>query len=119
MSYTKLLAWNESFLLAKAIYSLTTHFPPEERFGLVSQMRRAALSIPSNLAEGSRRGSSKEFKHFCSIAYGSASELEVQLRFSKELDMAPAILYKTVESKLDLTLCLLNGLTRPRSSTSS
>jgi len=112
MAYTNLNAWKESFQLAKDIYHLTKCFPSEERYGLISQMRRAALSIPSNLAEGSRRNTKKDFKQFCTIAFGSASELEVQLRFAKEMHFAPEETFILPSHRLTTTLKLLNGLNR-------
>jgi four helix bundle protein len=71
--------------LTRAIYRLTAGYPTDEKFGLVSQMRRAAVSIPSNLAEGAARSSSKEFRNFLSIARSSLSELDTQLDLSQEL----------------------------------
>jgi four helix bundle protein len=77
--------WRKSIALVKSIYELTLNFPAEETFGLVSQMRRAAVSIPSNIAEGAARSSRKEFINFLHIAQGSASELETQIIISSEL----------------------------------
>jgi len=70
---------------AKQVYQMTVHFPKEEMYGLTSQMRRAAVSIPSNIAEGSARSGSKEFLQFLSIARGSAAELETQLILASQL----------------------------------
>jgi four helix bundle protein len=83
--YKDLIVWQKSIMLVKHIYQLTQRFPSEEKFGLVSQMRRSAVSIPSNIAEGQARRSSKEFAQFLSHAKGSAAELETQLIISKEL----------------------------------
>jgi four helix bundle protein len=107
MAYSNLLVFKESFRLAKIIYQLTDQFPKHERYGLVSQMRRAAVSVPSNIAEGSRRGHKKEFLQFCNIAFGSASELEVQLSLSKELGFAPEDSFSESEQALTSTLKLL------------
>ena len=71
--------------LSRTVYRLTAGFPSEEKFGLVSQMRRAAVSIPSNLAEGAARSSRNEFRNFVSIARGSLSELDTQLDLSQQL----------------------------------
>jgi len=85
-SYKDLEVWQVSLELVKAIYQITGKFPSSERFGLTQQIRRAAISIPSNVAEGQFRNSSKEFKQFLSIALGSAAELETQLIIAREID---------------------------------
>jgi four helix bundle protein len=84
-SYKDLLVWRKGIDLVKETYLLTSQFPPEERFGLSVQMRRAAVSVPSNIAEGQARKSSAEFKQFLSIAQGSLAELETQLTITSEL----------------------------------
>ena len=68
-----------------SIYALTEHFPSKEVYGITSQMRRAAVSVPSNIAEGRRRGSDADFRQFLRVAYGSLAELETQLLISKRL----------------------------------
>ena len=78
-------AWKAAMALVKSIYEATRTFPREEIYGLTAQMRRAAISIPSNLAEGAARTGRKEFAQFLSIAKGSLSELETQLLISAEL----------------------------------
>ena len=83
--YKDLHVWQKGMQLAKEIYLLTGKFPSEEKFGLVSQMRRAAVSIPSNIAEGQARNTSGEFVQFISHAEGSAAEVDTQLRLSIEL----------------------------------
>ncbi|MGQ0577415.1 MAG: four helix bundle protein [Betaproteobacteria bacterium] len=80
-----LQAWKSAMALVKDVYTLTRAFPKEEVYGLVSQMRRAAVSIPSNLAEGAARNGPKEFVQFLGVAKGSLSELETQLLISAEL----------------------------------
>lgn len=85
-SYKDLIVWQKTLELAKEIYALTNKFPREEQFGLVSQMKRAAVSILSNIAEGSGRYYSGEWKQFYSFAYGSVLELEAQLILSRELN---------------------------------
>lgn len=87
--HEQLEAWKLSMQLAKAVYALTTGFPTEERYGLSQQMRRAAVSIPSNLAEGAARASAKERAHFISIARGSQSELDTQLQLAAMLGWLP------------------------------
>jgi four helix bundle protein len=107
-SYKDLNVWKESYCLAKEIYLLTERFPSHERFGIASQMRRASVSIPSNIAEGYRRNSGKEMIRFCRYAYGSASELEVQLMLSKDIGLAEDDLFVESEKSLTSTLRLLN-----------
>lgn len=86
-SYKELTVWRKSVDLVKDVYRVTKGFPQNEQFGIVSQMRRAAVSIPSNIAEGYGRKSSKEYKQFYSIAYGSALELDTQLIICEELGL--------------------------------
>ena len=88
-SYQDLIVWQRSVDLGIEIYKVTEYFPADERFGLISQMRRAAVSIPSNIAEGKYRRSSKEFAKFLHIAFGSGAELETQLLFSLRLGYLP------------------------------
>jgi four helix bundle protein len=85
-NYKDLLVWQKGIALAKVVYRLTQRFPAEEKFGLVAQMRRAAVSIPSNLAEGQARHTSGEFVQFISHAEGSSAELDTQLILAVELD---------------------------------
>src|SRR3989440_1666555 len=84
-SYKDLNVWQKGIELAKLIYTLTTRFPAEEKFGLISQMRRAAVSIPSNIAEGQARHTRKEFIQFLSHSEGSVAELETQVILGVEL----------------------------------
>jgi four helix bundle protein len=85
-SYRELLVWQKGMALAKQVYQLTAGFPAEEKFGLVSQMRRAAVSVPSNLAEGQARNTTGEFVQFISHAEGSLAELDTQLLLAVELN---------------------------------
>ncbi|MDD2758118.1 MAG: four helix bundle protein [Patescibacteria group bacterium] len=78
-SHKDLLVWQKSMQLVTIVYEITVQLPAEERFGLVSQMRRCAVSIPSNIAEGYARQNRKENKQFVNIAYGSAVELDTQI----------------------------------------
>ena len=84
-SYKDLLVWQKGIALAKLVYQLTKNFPSEEKFGLVAQIRRAAISVPSNIAEGQARHTTGEFIQFISHAEGSAAELDTQLILSIEL----------------------------------
>jgi len=80
----KLLAWQESVSLVKQVYEISARYPKEELYGLTSQIRRAAISVPSNIAEGAARDSSTEFARFLIIARGALSELETQLLIAKD-----------------------------------
>jgi four helix bundle protein len=83
--FEKLRVWQKAVNFAKNIYSLTSTFPKDEIFGITSQLRRAAISISLNIAEGAGRTSKKEFKHFLSIAYGSVCETSTILKICREL----------------------------------
>jgi len=80
-----LRVWTESIDLAREVYRLTSQYPPDERFGLTGQLRRAAVSVASNIAEGSARSSRKDFRHFVEIAIGSLAEMETQLEIARGL----------------------------------
>lgn len=85
MNHKDMDVWKKSLDLVTDVYSVTSNFPTDEKFGIVSQIRRAAVSIPSNIAEGCARYSDKEVLHFLDIAAGSLAELETQLLISKNL----------------------------------
>ena len=89
-SFRELRVWNKAMELAARVYSVTADFPKAEIYGLTSQMRRAAVSIASNIAEGSVRGTRKDFKQFVAIARGSNCELQTQLLLAKELKFGVA-----------------------------
>jgi len=89
-SYKDLIVWQRGIALAKLVYQVTKNFHSEEKFGLVAQMRRAAVSIPSNIAEGQARHKTGEFIQFISQAEGSLAELDTQLILSIELTFARA-----------------------------
>src|ERR1700686_741221 len=84
-SYCDLVAWQKAMKFVTAIYEVTQRFPSEERYGLTNQLRRASVSVPSNIAEGQARFSQKEFHHFLSMARGSLVEIENQLFISRNL----------------------------------
>ena len=111
-NYKDLIVWQKGISLAKAIYQLTAKFPGEEKFGLVSQMRRAAVSIPSNIAEGQARHTTGEFIQFISHAEGSVAELETQAILSIELGFADTTSTKAAFILLDDIRRMLNGLRR-------
>jgi len=95
-------------LLVKQVYELTATFPADERFGLVAQMRRAAVSIPSNIAEGAARHSSREFAQFLIVARGSLSELDTQFRIAQDLGFSQP--QPALEMQIDRLFSLLGGL---------
>ena len=86
----ELKIWHKAIDMAKDVYQLTTDFPKEEKYGLTSQIRRSAISVPSNIAEGAGRNSNKEFIHFLAISNGSSYELQTQLIISRNLDLVDA-----------------------------
>ncbi len=88
-NFKELKVWRAAIELCKEIFKITRNFPSDERYGLISQMTRAAVSIPSNIAEGCGRKSAKELYQFLSIALGSAFELETQLIIAKEFNYIP------------------------------
>jgi len=111
-SYRDLLVWQKSMALAKAIYKITADFPSDEKFGLISQLRRAAVSVPSNIAEGQARNTTGEFVQFISHAEGSLAELDTQLTLAVELDfLSPEKASPCMDSITELRR-MLNGLRR-------
>jgi four helix bundle protein len=99
--HEKLDVWKKAIDLVVAIYKATAAFPKEERFGLVSQLRRAAVSIPANIAEGAARTSTKEFAHFLSNSQGSTSELETELLIAYRLAYIEESEYRALLLTLD------------------
>ena len=99
--------WKESMKLVKQIYLITANFPKEETYGLVSQIRRSAISIPSNIAEGAARNSNKEFIQFLYVSLGSLAELETQLLLSQEIGF---IEYLPFEDTIEHIRKMLLGL---------
>lgn len=89
-NFEKLIFWQKSIVLAKNIYLICQNISADEKFGLISQMKRSVVSIPSNIAEGSGRNNNKEFNHFLAIALASAFELQTQLILSRELNLLDA-----------------------------
>ena len=83
--YSDLIAWQKAMDLVEEIYKITKAFPKEETYGLTSQLRRAAVSVPSNIAEGHSRTGGREFSHRLSIGHGSLSEVETQIEIAKRL----------------------------------
>ena len=109
-SYRDLLVWQKSMGLVTAIYQETRSFPKEELYGLSSQMRRAAVSVPCNIAEGQGRMSKKEFNQFLAVSRGSVLELETQLQIAADLGFLSADNAQQLISKTEELLRMLNGL---------
>ena len=110
-SYRDLVVWQKGMQVAREVYGYTQLFPTSELYGLVSQMRRAAVSIPSNIAEGFYRKTWKDRKQFFNIAYSSGAELETQITLAK--DLFPKIAYNTAgtENLLGEVMRMLNTMT--------
>ena len=100
-TFRDLKIWQQGIAIVKDIYQLSRRFPKEEMYGLTSQMRRAAISIPSNVAEGFKRNSEKEYRKFLFVALGSAAELETQVIISNELNYIGNSELARVCTKLD------------------
>ncbi|MEI8096748.1 MAG: four helix bundle protein [Candidatus Moraniibacteriota bacterium] len=115
-SYKELVVWQKSVELVVHIYEFTESFPKSELYGLVSQMRRAAVSLPSNIAEGRRRGTRKDFRHFLLLAYGSGAELETQIEISKRLSFGKDLNFSQIESLLSEVMRMLNVMIKKLSS---
>ena len=109
-SFEKLEVWNEAKEFTKCIYVLTSKFPDAEKFGLVSQLRRASFSICSNIAEGSARNSYKDKAHYTTMAFGSAIEVLNQLILSFELNIIIENDYLKLRQDLESITNKLNGL---------
>lgn len=111
-SYRDLEVWQRSMRLAKKIYQITQEFPSEERFGLTNQLRRAAVSVASNLAEGHARFGAGEFRRFISITMGSVAEIETQILLSIDLGFVRPDVAREVLSELDAIGKMLRGLAK-------
>ena len=98
--------------MARDIYELTKTYPKEEQFGLTSQMRRSAVSIPSNIAEGAARQGTKEFVQFLHVSVGSAMELDTQLEISKAVKMAESKRLEAIQAQVTRITMMLHGLIR-------
>lgn len=109
-NYKELKVWQKSHLLALRVYKITETFPANEMYGLTSQLRRVAASIPTNIAEGQGRLSKKEYKQFLSISRGSAKEVEYLLLLAKDLGYINDEIYKELSTKCETILKMLNGL---------
>jgi len=109
-SYKDLIVWQKSMELVKSVYELTTNFPKEEIYGLTSQIKRSAVSIPSNIAEGKRRGTRKDYRQFLIVEYGSGAELETQIEIAKMLQFGKNLNYDTIDKLIEEVMKMLNKL---------
>jgi len=110
LSYKDLIVWQKSIILVESIYLITKKFPKEEVYGLIQQMRRSAVSIPSNIAEGSMRGSKKDYRHFLQISKGSAAELNTQLEISLRLEYIDEEIFERGQDKITEILKMLSAI---------
>jgi four helix bundle protein len=111
-SYRDLEVWKLSIDFVKKVYQVTHNFPASENFGLINQIRRAAVSIPSNIAEGQGRNSTKEFRQFLAISLGSLAELETQLIIAKEIEYLTQNGLEALLSPLDRIRKMIKGLSK-------
>ncbi len=109
-SYKDLTVWQKAIELAITVYALTDKFPREEQYGLSIQMRRAAVSIASNIAEGRSRGTRKDFAQFLRIALGSGAELTTQVEITKRLPQMREIDFGRIDSLLKQIMKMLHAL---------
>ncbi len=109
-SYRDLKVWQKAIIIVEDIYTATQSFPKEEIYGLTSQIRRCAISVPSNVAEGSSKRSTKEFIRFINMSYGSLSELETQLYIAGRLNFINDTARLELEAKIAELGRMLNGL---------
>src|SRR3990167_2947802 len=117
-SYKDLLIWQKAIVIISDVYRMTKKFPSDERFGLVSQMQRASVSIAANIAEGHGRGTRSDYAHFLDMANGSVAEVETLLTIAKRLSLCSAEQCSTMEkqlSEIGKMLGALRGKLRPRS----
>lgn len=110
--YRDLIAWQKAMALAEAAYHVTSCFPGDEQFGLVNQIRRAAVSIPSNIAEGYGRGSKADFARFLRIALGSTREVETQVILAGRLQLADRDQLKQLLAQAEEVGKIIHGLLR-------
>ncbi|MEX2144831.1 MAG: four helix bundle protein [Candidatus Spechtbacterales bacterium] len=109
-SYKDLIVWQKSREVVLLTYKATAGFPKDELYGLTSQIRRSAVSIPSNIAEGFRRGTRKEKLQFLRIAFGSGAELETQFDIAKDLNYINQQEYNKISNLLDEVMRMLNRI---------
>ncbi len=112
-SYKDLLIWQKGFQIVIAVYKLVQSFPQEELYALTSQIKRASVSVPSNIAEGYGRNKEKSFNHFIDISRGSLFELETQLLLAKELDfVADDVLFNQILNLIEEESKMINSFSK-------
>lgn len=109
-NYKELKVWQMAIELAEAVYKLTTDFPSEEKFGLTSQLRRAAVSVSSNIAEGAGRNTKGEFNQMLGIAYGSLCEVETQLIIANKLELLNNRIFEVLTNDIEVLQKMLFSL---------
>lgn len=109
-SFRDLEVWQEAMQLVEDVYRVSVRFPPDERFGLTAQLRRAAVSIPSNIGEGARRKRRKPYLFHLEIALGSQGEVDVQAELAKRLGFCSPADYEALVPRIDRIGRMLNGL---------
>ena len=109
-SFRDLQVWQEAMTLVEEIYAVSKRFPADERFGLTTQIRKAAVSVPSNIGEGARRKRRKAYLHHLDISPGSQAEVEVQLEVANRLKYCDETEYKRINQRVERVGRMLNGL---------
>ena len=112
-SFRDLIVWQKAYQLTLEIYKATGKFPNHEQYGLVSQLRRAAVSVPSNISEGYARGHKAEYKQFLSVSYGSLAEVQTQIMLSKDLKYLDESMYKSLALLADEIGAMLYRMIKP------
>ena len=108
--FRQIKVWSKAHLLTLEIYKVTAAFPVEERYGLTSQLRRSAASVPSNIAEGFGRGGNTELARFLQIGMGSATEVEYQILLARDLALIPLDIYAQIDARVEEVKKMLSSL---------
>ena len=108
-NYKELEIWKASKIFCTPIYKITSKFPENEKFGLVSQLRRACISVPSNIAEGSARSSDKDFIRFLEYSLGSCREIDTQLLVAVDLEFITAVEIESLSNELNRIMVIINN----------
>ncbi len=116
-SYKDLIVWQKAMELVVAVYDITPQYPQSELYRLTSQTHGSVVSIPSNIAEGSRRSTRKDYCHFLNIAYGSGAELETQIEIAKRIPFGKDINFSRIDSLLEEEMRMLNKMISNMNST--